>query len=156
MPEKTASPIDIFSLMSEDSAEQAKKKRRQELLEPTKVKDLFKEGSININKFTCAGVQCKLCVKACPTNALYWANGAVGVMDDLCVYCDACVLSCMVDDCIKIKRSREDGTVECFGKPKDVFAIAEKVNSKKRLGRVKAIFPNSEDYCQRYLNKPEL
>jgi len=62
----------------------------------------------------------------------------------------------MVDDCIKIKRKREDGTKEQFSKPKDVVALVEKVNSKKRLGRVKAIFPNSEDYCQRYLNKPEL
>ncbi len=156
MPEKTASSIDIFSLMSEESPEQAKKKRRQELLEPTGVKELFKEGSIDVNKYTCVGVQCKLCIKTCPTNALYWANGSVGVIDDLCVYCGACVLNCMVDDCIKIERKREDGTKECFSKPKDVVALTEKVNAKKRLGRVKAVFPTAGDYCHRYLEKPEL
>ena len=74
MPEKNASNVDIFGLLSEDSPEQAKKKRRQELLEPTGVKELFKEGTISVNKYTCVGVQCKLCVKACPTNALVLEN----------------------------------------------------------------------------------
>ena len=156
MPEKTASPTDIFSLMSEESPEQARKTRRKELLEPTGVKDVFKEGKIDINKFTCVGVQCKLCIKACPTNALYWSNSGVGVVDDLCVYCGGCVLNCMVDDCIKIERKREDGSKERFSKPKDVIAVAEKVNSKKRLERVKAVFPTAENYCHRYLDKPEL
>jgi NAD-dependent dihydropyrimidine dehydrogenase PreA subunit len=150
MPEKTASSIDIFGLMSDESPEQEKKKRRQELLEPTGVKELFKEGSISINKYTCVGVQCKLCVKACPTNALYWASGEVGVVEDLCVYCGACVLNCMVDDCIKVERKREGGEVERFTKPKDVVALSEKVNAKKRLGRVKAVFPTVEGYCERY------
>ncbi|MGO8806373.1 MAG: 4Fe-4S dicluster domain-containing protein [Candidatus Bathyarchaeia archaeon] len=156
MPEKTASPTDIFSLMSEESPEQAKKKQRHELLEPTGVKDLFAEGRIDINNFTCVGVQCKLCIKACPTNALYWTNGKVAVIDDLCVHCGACVLNCMVDDCIKIERKREDGTKECFSKPKDVVALTDKLNSKRRLGRVKTIFPTAEDYRHRYLDKPEL
>ena len=53
MPEKNASNVDIFGLLSDDSPEQAKKKRRQELLEPTRVKELFKEGNISINKYTC-------------------------------------------------------------------------------------------------------
>lgn len=150
MPDKNASSIDIFSLMSEESPEQAKKKRRQELLEPTGVKELFKEGKISINKYTCVGVQCKLCVKACPTNALYWASGEVGVVEDLCVYCGACVLNCMVDDCIKIERKREDGKLERFSKPKDVVGVAEKVNAKKRLGRVTAVFPTVDGYCERY------
>jgi ferredoxin len=156
MPEKTASAINIFDLMSEDSDEEAKKKRRQELLGPAGVKDLFKEGNINVNKFTCVGVQCKLCIKACPTNALYWSNSGVGVIDDLCVYCGACVLNCMVDDCIKIDRTREDGVKEHFSKPKDVIAVVDKINSKKRLGRVKGVFPTAEGYCHRYIDKPEL
>ena len=154
MPEKTASSIDIFGLLSEDnSSEKAKKKRRQELLESTGVKELFKEGSININKYTCEGVQCKLCIKACPTNALYWATGEVGVTEDLCVYCGACVLNCMVDNCIKVERKREDGTTERFCKPNDVIKLAEKLNAKKRSGRVKAVFPTVEDYCDRYIDK---
>ena len=53
MPEKNASNVDIFSLLSEDSPEEAKKKRRKELLEPTGVKELFKEGNISVNKYTC-------------------------------------------------------------------------------------------------------
>jgi ferredoxin len=155
MPEKTASSADILDLLSEDSPEQAKKKRRQELLEPTGVKELFKEGSININKFTCVGVQCNLCVEACPTSALYWKRGELGIIEDLCVYCGACVLNCMVDDCIKIERKREDGQVERFSKPKDVLTLTEKINAKKRLGRVTAVFRTAEDYCDRYRAKPK-
>ena len=114
-----------------------KKKLRQELLAPTGVEDLFKEGKISINKFTCVGGQCKLCIKACPTNALYWSNGSVGITEDLCVYCGACVLNCMVDDCIKVERKRDDDTTERFSKPSDVIKIAERRNSQKRFERVK-------------------
>src|SRR5450756_2025564 len=135
MPTKTASSVDIFGLLSEDSGNAStdaeKKKRRQELLEPTGIKELFKEGSISINKFTCVGGQCKLCIKACPTNALYWKTGEVGIIDDLCVYCGACVLNCMVDDCIKVERKRDDGKMERFSKPKDVIMLEEKVNAQK-------------------------
>ena len=142
-------------MLSEESPEQAKKKRRQELLEPTGVKELFKEGNISVNKFTCAGVQCKLCVKACPTNALYWGSGEVGIIEDLCVYCGACVLNCMVDDCIKIERTREDGKVELFSKPQDVIKLGEKINGKKRFDRVKAIFPTVDAYCEKCTPKTE-
>ena len=135
--------------MSEDSSEQAKKQRRKELLEPTGIKELFKEGSIRVNEHTCEGVQCKFCIKACPTNALYWSNGKINVIEDLCVYCGACVLNCMVDDCIKVERKREDGSVERLSKPKDVVRLSEKINAKKRSGRVQAIFPTIERYCQR-------
>ena len=155
MPENNASNVDIFGLLTEDSPEQAKKKRRRELLEPIGVKELFKEGTISVNKYTCVGVQCKLCVKACPTNALYWKSGEVGITEDLCVYCGACVLNCMVNDCIKIERKREDGKVEHFSKPKDVIMLEEKINAKKRFERVEAIFPNAEAYCEKYTAKPE-
>ncbi|MGA3060953.1 MAG: 4Fe-4S dicluster domain-containing protein [Candidatus Bathyarchaeia archaeon] len=155
MPEKNASAVDIFDLLSEDSPEQAKKKHRQELLEPTGVKELFEEGKININKFTCAGVQCKLCVKACPTNALYWKSGEVGVTEDLCVYCGACVANCMVDDCIKIERKRKDGKTERFSKPQDIIMLEEKINAKKRFDRVKAIFPTVDAYCEKCPTKTE-
>jgi ferredoxin len=155
MPAKSASSVDIFSLLSEDSSEEARKKRRQELLEPTGVKELFREGSISVNKYTCVGVQCKLCVKACPTNALYWKTGEVGITEDLCVYCGACVLSCMVDDCIKIKRKRENGKIEQFSKPKDLVALEQKINSQKRLERVKAVFPTSDAYCEKYCASPK-
>jgi len=61
----------------------------------------------------------------------------VGVIEDLCVYCGACVLNCMVDNCIKIERKREDGTTERFSKPSAVIKLAERCNSKKRFERVK-------------------
>jgi ferredoxin len=149
MPSK---PLSIFDLMNEDEETQRqvdeeaeRRKRRKELLEPAGVKELFKEGKISINKFTCVGGQCKLCIKACPTNALYWSTGGVGIIDDLCVYCGACVLNCMVDDCIKVERKREDETTERFSKPRDFVMLQEKQNARKRIERVKtnaASLPN--------------
>src|SRR4030067_1339911 len=119
MPEKSPSTVDIFDMLT-SSGETAKKKRREELLASTGVKEFFAEGSISVNKRTCQGLECKLCIKACPTNALYWKAGEIGIVEDLCVYCGACVLSCMVDDCIKVERQRDDGKVERFSKPKGV------------------------------------
>ena len=128
MPQESSSSVDIFSLLL-DSEKKAKKKRREELLASSGVKEFFEEGSISVDKRTCHGLECKLCIKACPTNALYWKAGEIEVVDDLCVYCGACVLSCMVDDCIKITRKREDGKVEKFSKPKDVIALENKINA---------------------------
>jgi ferredoxin len=138
MPSK---PLSIFDLMNEDSEalseEEERKKRRKELIEPTGVKELFKEGKISINKFTCVGGQCKLCIKACPTNALYWGTGEVGIIEDLCVYCGACVANCMVDNCIKIERTGDDSRTEKFGKIDDIVKLDERKNTKKRFERVK-------------------
>jgi Predicted NADH:ubiquinone oxidoreductase, subunit RnfB len=138
MPSK---PPSIFDLMNEDSEalseEEERKKRRKELIEPTGVKELFKEGKISINKFTCVGGQCKLCIKACPTNALYWGTGEVGIIEDLCVYCGACVANCMVDNCIKIERTGDDSRTEKFSKIGDIVKLDERKNTKKRFERVK-------------------
>ncbi len=138
MPSK---PPSIFDLMNEESEAvdeaEEKRKRRKELLEPTGVKELFKEGIISINKFTCVGGQCKLCIKNCPTNALYWGTGEVGIVDDLCVYCGACVANCMVNDCIKIDRTRENGETEKFSKLSDIIKLQEKQNTKKRFERAR-------------------
>jgi ferredoxin len=153
VPKSDSSAFDIFGLLSENTEEKAKKKRRQELLEPTGIKELFEEGKISVNNFTCVGGQCKLCIKACPTNALYWTTSGVGITDDLCVYCGACVLCCMVDDCIKVERKREDGKTERFSKPKDVIMLQEKINGQKRLERVNSIFPDKDVYCDRYRKK---
>ena len=149
MPKESSSNVDIFNLLS-DSGKKAKKQQREELLVAAGVKEFFVGGNISIDKRTCWGIECKLCIKACPTNALYWKTGEVGVSEDLCVYCSACVLSCMVNDCIKITRKREDGTVEKFSKPKDVIALEAKINAKKRLERVKEVFPTAEAYYERY------
>jgi ferredoxin len=149
MPKKSSSNVDIFNLLSEDK-DKEKKKRREELLASSGVKEFFPEGNISIDKRTCWGVECKLCIKACPTNALYWKAGEVGIVDDLCVYCGACVLCCMVDDCIKVERKREDSKTERFSKPKEVLKLQEKINAKKRFDRVRGVFPTCEVYYERY------
>ena len=163
MPSK---PPSAYELMDEENSVQVdeeaeKRQRRKELLEPTGVKELFKEGKININEFTCVGGQCKLCIKACPTNALYWGTGKVGLTEDLCVYCGACVLNCMVDDCIKVERKRDDGKVERFSKPRDVIMLQERSNCQKRFERVRtnaAILRrmSKEDNVKKYRNFRQL
>jgi ferredoxin len=155
MPQETASKVDIFNLLS-GNEEKARKKQRQELLASTGVKEFFPEGKISINKRTCWGQECKLCIKACPTNALYWKAGEVGITEDLCVYCTACVLSCMVDDCIELERKREDGKTEKFSKPKDVMRLLHGINTKKRAERVREVFPEAEKYCERYLAEKQI
>ena len=151
MPENNSSSIDIFGMLSENK-EEKKKSQRKELLSSSGVKDLFKEGDISINKRTCWGLECKLCIKACPTNALYWQTGEVKIIKDLCVYCGACVLCCMVDDCIQIKRKRDDGTTERFSKPKDVIKLDDRINSQKRVERIITLFPTIDRYCEKYGN----
>jgi len=152
MPEKSSSNVDMFDMLT-NSGEKAKKKRREELLSSTGVKEFFAEGSISVNKRTCQGLECKLCIKACPTNALYWKAGEIGIVEDLCVYCSACVLSCMIDDCIKVARKREDGKTERFSKPRDVRTLENRINAKKRFERVSEVFPTAEAYCEKYGRK---
>ena len=153
MPQKSSPEIDIFGLMSNSEEKAKKRKQREELLTAAGVKEFFKEGSITINKRTCWGQECRLCIKACPTSALYWKTGEIGVTEDLCVYCSACVLSCMVDDCIRIERKREDGTVEKFGKMQDVMKLERGINAKKRVTRVRDVLPSVEDYCEKHGKK---
>ena len=155
MSEGSSSDVDIFGLMSDSGEEREKKKQRKELLASAGIEDLFSEGKISIDKRTCYGLQCKLCVKACPTNALYWRHGEIGITEDLCVYCGACVLSCMVDDCIKVERKRENGDVERFGKLADVLKLESRINTKKRVQRVKEVFPTSDEYCAKYWRKKQ-
>ncbi len=143
MSKKDASSIDIFNLL-DDSDKKQRKKRREELLAPTGVKEFFKEGKIELNRHTCHGIECKKCIAVCPTNALYWNKGEIGIIEDLCVYCCACVLSCMVDDCITIERKRETEQVERFRKPKDVIKLLEKINGQKRRQRVTLIFQTTD------------
>jgi len=154
-PRKPSAPpsIDIFHLLME-TMEKEKKKRREELLAPLGITEFFVEGSISINMRTCKGVECKLCIEACPTNALFWRAGEIGMIRELCIYCGACVLSCIVDDCIKIVRKRENGVIESFSKPKDFNALQHSINAKKRFERIKGIFPKPENYLKRY--KPTL
>jgi len=152
MPQnKEGAVADIFGLLSEGTADFEKKKNRATLLAPTGVKDVFQEGSISINGYTCIGVQCKACVKVCPTNALYWGNGKIEILEDLCVYCGACVLICQVDHCIKLKRKRNnDDRIETFSKPIDVVLLQKKINTNKRVQRVRSIVLKPQDYYIQY------
>ncbi len=140
---------DIFQLLLETS-EKRKRTSREQLLKTLNVKEFFEEGSISIDERTCQGLECELCIKACPTKALYWRDGKVGIVEDLCVYCGACVLCCIVDDCVKVTRKRSDGTVENFSKPLQVASLFNSVNTRRRHKRVESLFPNPETYLKRY------
>jgi Fe-S-cluster-containing dehydrogenase component len=145
---------DIFSLLVE-TGEKERRKRREELLAPLGIKEFFVDGSITIDKRTCKGVECKLCIKACPTNALFWrATGEVGITEELCIYCGACVLNCIVDNCIRITRKRENGEIEKFSTPRAFTILEHGINTKKRQERVRAIFPTVEEYLKLY--KPQM
>ena len=155
MPTKDdAKSVNIFDLLSEETSEEKEKEkrkiRRAEFLEPMGVNDLFEEGSISINMRTCRGIECNLCVKACPTNALYWKAGEIGIIEDLCIHCNACVTNCMVDDCICVTRKRPDGKTESFSNPKDVLELQCNINSRKRKDRVEALYPTIKEYLERH------
>ena len=144
-----ASPNGIFELLQETDKKRRKIKRSQ-LLETMKVKQFFDDGNITINERTCQGLECELCIKICPTKALYWRDGKVGIINDLCVYCGACVVACIVDDCIVVTRTREDGKVERFSKPTDVTKLFCTINSGRRRKRLESIFPSREAYLSRF------
>lgn len=157
MPEDVNKPKgnrDIFSLLVED-AEKRGRSNRTQLLKSLKVKEFFKDGSISINSRTCQGLECELCIKACPTKALYWQDGKIGIINDLCVYCGSCVLNCIVDDCIKVTRKRDDGKEESFNTPKEVILLFRGINDTKRRIRIESILPNSEAYLKRYPKNKE-
>lgn len=144
--------VDIFQILTE-TAEGAKKKRREELLAPLEVEEFFVEGSISIDKRTCKGLECKLCIEACPTKALFWKTGEVGIVEELCIYCGACVLNCIVDDCIRITRKRENGEVEKFSKPRDFTVLQYGINVRKRCEKIREVFPSVKEYLKLYKKK---
>jgi len=146
---QVSSGVDIFQLLSEASKKKRKEKRAQ-LLQTLGIKEFFEEGSISIDKRTCKGVECKLCIEACPTNALYWKSGEVGVVEELCVFCTACVYNCIVDNCIQVSRKRPNGKTEKFSTPRDVLTLLGQISSQKRLSRIESRLPTMEAYLERY------
>jgi len=146
---EVSSSADIFQLLLEASKKKRREKRAQ-LLQPLGIKEFFEEGSISINKRTCKGVECKLCIGACPTNALYWRSGEVGIVEELCVFCTACVSSCIVDNCIAVSRSRPNGETERFSTPKEVLTLLNATGSRKRVNIIKSRIPTMEAYLKRY------
>ena len=151
MPKKSdESDVNIFDLLSDVSEEKEEtKSRRTELLKSMGVEDRFEEGSIKIDMRTCRGIECNLCVKACPTNALYWRAGEIGIEEDLCIHCTACVLNCCVDNCIQVTRKRPDGKTETFSTPKEALEVNRIVAANNKRERVKTRVEDSEEYCLR-------
>ena len=122
---------DIYSLLLEAEKRKNKLKREEMLRSVGIIEEYFEEGNIKINNPTCRGVECKLCIEACPTSALYRVEGEVKAERDLCIYCSACVLSCIVDNCIVITR-RRNGEVERFGTPREAILLLSRTASHKR------------------------
>jgi len=141
--------MDIYGLLLEASRRKKREKRAQ-LLQSIGVKELFEEGRISVDMKTCKGIECKLCIKACPTNALFWKTGEIGITEELCIYCTSCVLNCMVDDCIQVERKRGNGEKERFTKPSDVLSLWKRLNTRKRMDAVKMILPDQEAFLKRY------
>ena len=136
---KGAKDIDIFQLL--DVASKRKhREERQAFLSDLEVQDLFRDGTIHINKQTCLGVECKLCIDVCPTHALYWTKGEVEVEKQLCVYCMACVFSCIVENCITITRKRETGEDEVFSNIKNACVLLHEIALNKRIERIQSIY----------------
>lgn len=147
--DKDSSDKDVYRLLLEASRKR-ERENKTKLLESMGVKEFFEEGTISIDKNTCKGVECKLCIKACPTNALYWKTGEVGITEELCVYCAACVYSCIVDNCIQVSRNRPNSQTEKFSTQKQVLTLLQNINSGKRVKMLKSRFPSIEIFLERY------
>jgi len=148
--ENSGANIYDLLLQASEKEKKEKKEKRTELLKSMEVEEYFEEGNVEIDMKTCKGLECNLCVKACPTNALYWKAGEIGIVEDLCVYCAACVFNCVVDNCIRVRRKRPNGEVENFSTPRDVLTLLHNINSRKRCDRLRSRFPTAEDYLKRY------
>jgi len=141
MPKECKSSSEAVHILAVSARKAGEKQRklRKKLLASLGVIECFVEGSISIDKKTCAGVGCKLCLKVCPTSALYWKMGEVGIIKELCIYCGACVLACIVSDCIRITRKRATDEIETFSKPKDFMILQEKINTKRRFEKINEV-----------------
>ena len=140
---------DIFGLLVA-AQEERRRSLREEVLSSLGIEDRFVKGSIWIDERKCYGPQCDLCVKACPTSAIFWREGRLIVQEEVCIYCTACVLNCMVEDCIHVRRVRPDGRVEEFSSAREVACLHRAVAGEKAVEAVERIFPSPEDYIRRY------
>lgn len=118
--------------------ERMNREERTQLLESIGVKEVFNEGEMEINRRTCRGVDCRLCIQACPTNALYWKEGEVGIVEELCVYCTSCVNVCMIDNCIHVSRVRSDGKTEKFSSALEIQKLLRSIGYQKAEERTKS------------------
>lgn len=129
---------DIFQILLDE--EKRRREKRTKFLESIGVKEFFENGRIEIDYRICQGIECKICIKACPTSALYWGLGRVNAITDICVYCTACVLNCIVDKCIKVRRKRNDGKTEVFSTPREAITLLHSISARKRFDLVTRVF----------------
>jgi len=129
--------MSLQKFMPEDH-ERMNREERIQLLESIGVKEIFNEGEMEINRRTCRGVDCRLCIQACPTNALYWKEGEVGIVEELCVYCTSCVNVCMIDSCIRVSRVRSSGEIEKFSSPQEIQKLLRSISCQKANERTKS------------------
>ena len=150
---KTNEVVDIFLRISEDH-ERMKREERNQLLESIGVDEKFDKGTMEINHRTCRGVDCRLCIQACPTNALYWKDGEVGIAKELCVYCTSCVNVCMVDNCIQVSRVRSDGETEKFSNPREIQRLLRSISYRKAEERTKSRCAHESPFSDGILEFP--
>ena len=144
---------DIFGLMVKEE-ERRKRAVREEVLSALGIPEFFTKGSIHVDAKKCYGPQCDLCVKACPTSAIFWREGELVIQEEICIYCTACVANCMVPDCIRVRRVRPDGRVEEFSSLKDVACLHKAISGQKAIDMVERLFPSPEDYLRRFGPRP--
>lgn len=128
--------LDIFHLLL--GSKKREKTERTRLLQSIGVEEKFAEGDIRIDWKTCRGVDCRLCIDACPTNALYWREGEVGIAKELCIFCVGCVGVCLIDDCIQVSRKRPTGKIERFSNAREILRLLRNINSRKAVERTKS------------------
>ncbi len=56
----------------------------------------------------------------------------------------------MVDNCIEVRRKRQNGETEVFCKPQDVSLLLNRINARNRVRIIKDLFPDDEAYLKRY------
>ncbi|OIO32996.1 MAG: electron transfer flavoprotein subunit alpha [Candidatus Omnitrophica bacterium CG1_02_40_15] len=79
--------------------------------------------SIKVINEKCVG--CKLCVKACPFNAIELVNKKAVIDLDKCTLCGACIESCKFDAIVIVGGGRDRPLHQKFDEYKDVWVFCE-------------------------------
>ncbi|MFW9995078.1 MAG: 4Fe-4S dicluster domain-containing protein [Candidatus Odinarchaeota archaeon] len=113
----------------------------KKILRDMNVPQNYRNIEITINTSLCP-LGCQMCVKACPTSALYFFE-VVHVQKELCIGCGACASACPYVEPIKITRTRiSDGKTEVFRNLKEFVKTNNAENARKRI---KYLSKNQDD-----------